>query len=280
MAVKDITTADVTQLVNTRDLLTGLTYPESGKQPWHNWLIQTLAHQSQASAYWLLVKEDDANDTTVRVMPGWLTIDGSQRQFTGDVIDLVAYDDSNAYVWMYLSGGDATIGAGPTLPSSSHVPLAMVALASGAITSVDDLRPAGMMVGGISKVVSAERWTYVVTITSQGDTAAASEITVQTKDTLGSAIAEQHFIRAWICDDGGFADATNAIIAAGSDTAAVKTLTANKDLILQSDAYGVFKIGLADDTAETVTLRFGAPDFQQPRADYHNAEIDVTHAAS
>jgi hypothetical protein len=90
------------------------------------------------------VAEDDASATTIRVMPGRMVgITGTAMAYAGGAVDLAAYNNATAFVWMYDNAGAATVGSGVSTsgwPTTPHIPLAEVVLASGVITSILDRR--------------------------------------------------------------------------------------------------------------------------------------------
>jgi len=148
MAAKDRTTAQVNALENTRDSLTGLIYTQRGTNPSYEAMVNWIWHLSQASFHAGLVKLDDANDTTIRIMPGRFTINGTALSYAGEAIDLSAYNNDTAYVWAYDSASTLTIGYGTDAagwPTVNHVKLAEVVLSGGAITSITDRRAEHIM---------------------------------------------------------------------------------------------------------------------------------------
>ncbi len=421
MAVKDKSNTEIDALVGTRDALTGALVVGSGVTPWFYAVTAGLVNLATASAGWVQVRQDDASATTARVMAGMVTIQGTILSYAGGMVDLAALAPGTACIWIYNSGGTATIGTGVAWPATSHIKLASVTLdATPAITGITDWRPAAALTdassagtgsqtftinsgnfGGSDKlqiwaasissggpytaqlalpgglpgnvtiylpkggtlatlagaetltnktlaatlsasftvgagapatlltfdtagtsgnhslaikaptlgasttlqipdpgisggtfVVTADGTvgalalsaaladalpTYALAITAQGSTSTPSTITITRKDLQGNTLAGTAFLRVRVCDSGAFANAANATIAAGTGTAAVETLTAGKDLVLQSASDGSWQITLTDVTAETMTLRIGPATLSAERGDW-TPTLDVTHA--
>jgi len=146
MAVKDTPTTQFPTPESSRFDKTGALVPGSGKQPWYDWLIQTLLHVDVTAASFFQVRKDDADDVTVRVMPGRLTLDGTVLVYAGGTVDLSDENNDTAYIWLYNDGGTAKIGHGSDAagwPSTRHIKLAEVTLAAGSFAESDivDRRP-------------------------------------------------------------------------------------------------------------------------------------------
>ena len=143
MAVRDKTSAQIAALVQTRAANTGFEYPEAGRQPYHEWLIREMAHIDEAANGSLLVKDENAT-MTIRVMPGEATLDGVALVYAGATVDLSAFNNDVAYVWLHDSGGGvAAINKGTDAagwPTTAHVKLAEVTLSAGLITAIADRR--------------------------------------------------------------------------------------------------------------------------------------------
>lgn len=94
-------------------------------------------------------------------------------------------------------------------------------------------------------------------ITTQGNTGSASTVTVLVKNG-SQLISGADFIRVRVCNDDGYATATNATIAPASGTTTAETLTSNKDLVLKSSvatqATGTLTVSGTVGDAETVTV--------------------------
>lgn len=115
-------------------------------------------------------------------------------------------------------------------------------------------------------------------ISVQGSHTSPSTITFQLQDANGFNItSEQFYLRIRVCNNGAYANATNATVAAGAGTTLVETITANKDLVFQSSAAGLVTLTLTDATIETFTVR-PAPATIQPVYCNHNVSIDCVHA--
>lgn len=123
------------------------------------------------------------------------------------------------------------------------------------------------------------KFTWAIAV--QGNTATPTQITITIKDHAGNLLAssDARYFRIRVCDSGGYADATNATIDAGSGTTVVESITADKDLVVNADFMtGTIKILLTNATAETVTLRIG-PAPLSGRAGNYSSTLNVTHAA-
>lgn len=482
MSAKDLTQSEADALINTRLAKSKLLVPPWGAQPFHTLLVNWLNHLDAATFGDYLVKKDDTGNTYIYVAPGRFQLRGVVLAYAGGSIDLTAYNNDTAYVWLENSGGGVAAinkaADGTGWPATAHIKLAEVTLASGAITTIVDRRidqigtdgtellgvvsasftvllggstaklaldtnsatgnytlklvpanltanctwtfpdgggtvasrsyvdaaifgldwnesvldrdlatPPGSPTDGARYIIAtsgtgawsghdgkiaewsatAAAWTittpnegfslrvedenlqlvhngsawvglgtgislddvlngstykklagvdgsnqatasslasnavetaklnagsvtvaklediiqdamatYTFAITVQGTTGSPSTVTITLKDLAGNAIAAANFLRVRVCDSGAYANATNATIAAGTNTTAVETHTATKDLTLQSHTDGIFTITLTDGSAETVTLRIG-PAFSARRADFSTTQ-NVTHA--
>lgn len=118
-----------------------------------------------------------------------------------------------------------------------------------------------------------------LSIAFQGSTVAPSLIDAQLQDTRATPVdvAKVAFMRFRVTDLASYANATNALLAATGGTTVVETITASKDLVMQSDAAGLFELEITDGTAETFTLRIAPATIQPESGDYDNSQ-DVTHA--
>ncbi|MFW6336189.1 MAG: hypothetical protein ACOC3G_03580 [Phycisphaeraceae bacterium] len=142
MAIETLTLDQAISRIGLRHDRTGVEYPRPGLQPYFEWLLASLELLADASAGDLRVVRDDASATSVRIMPGRASIAGVKLAFDGQVIDLAAYDDQTALLWLENDGGAAVdfTDSGGGWPSFAHIPLAEVTLAGGEITAVTDLR--------------------------------------------------------------------------------------------------------------------------------------------
>lgn len=149
MPFRDLAFDEIEALVGTRHAVTGVEYPPIGLQPYYTWLMATLHHLSQSSAGGLRVERDAANDSAVRVAPGWASIWGFTLAFDGSVVDLTAFNNDTALLWLAINDDDeAVVPAGVESggwPEGPHIPLAVVTLAEGRVTQIVDLRFASML---------------------------------------------------------------------------------------------------------------------------------------
>jgi hypothetical protein len=143
--------------------------------------------------------------------------------------------------------------------------------ANGTVLIADDEEEAGLKWG------TPAAPTFEFDITTQGDDATPSIITLVRKDATGAVIATPFIARVRICDDGDYEGATDAEIASGDvGTVLLETITADKDLVLQSDENGVLTLEVTDATTAGFTIRVG-PYLSSPHADY-SATLDGAHA--
>lgn len=143
MAIVELTAAQARALAGTRHAETGVLFPEEGMQPYYLWLVRTIHELASASAGALRVSPDDATPTSVRVAPGRATLQSAALAFEGSAIDLAAFNNAVAYVWLYNDSGPAAIGvsaSGGGWPTTPHVPLAEVTLTGGRVQSILDRR--------------------------------------------------------------------------------------------------------------------------------------------
>jgi hypothetical protein len=225
----------------------------------------------------------EANVDAVGVRPGRCTINGVVYSFAGTdpAVDAITNNDTT-YVWGQDDGGglleilsaiDAT-----GWPVTAHIKLAEVTMAAGIITLITDRRAECMLGVGADSQTALQLAAYAGAITVQGTTSSPSTVTFTLKDSLGNTIAGTNIVRVRVCNQAGYSDSTNATFSPGVNTTTLETITATKDLILQSHTDGVYTVSLTNAVAESVTLRTGPPPLSGSRAD-HTATLDVTHAA-
>lgn len=284
MAIKDLTSTQIEALVGTRHETAGFEYPANGLQPYYQWLMSTLDQLAKSAVGTLRVDHDDASATSVRVMPGRAWVNGVVVTYDGGAFELGAFNNDTAYVWLEDGGGaQGQIGIDNDAagwPAGAHLRLAEVSLAAGEVTQILDRRVETMLGVGVDPQGAGQLPAYSMTIDTQGSVSVPSTAAIQFTDVYGQVLSEVDYLRVRVCDGGQYGNATNATIAAnsgvGGGTTAVETITANKDLILQSDAAGLFGVDVADAVAETVTLRIGPAGVSGRRADYGRT-LDVTH---
>lgn len=142
MPTSDLSTEALQSLVGTRHATTGIEFPPVGLQPYHDWLIQTLHRLAESSAGALRVSRAD-DDATVHVAPGRASIDDVALQLPETTLNLAAFNNSTALIWLADDSGSATVLAADTgtgWPGTAHLKLAEVTLASGVVTAVLDRR--------------------------------------------------------------------------------------------------------------------------------------------
>ncbi|MEM1027543.1 MAG: hypothetical protein AAGJ38_05625 [Planctomycetota bacterium] len=139
----DLSPDAIRDLVGTRHAATGIEFPLAGLQPYHDWLIRTLHRLAESSVGAFRVDRAGDNATTVHISPGRASISGVVLTFDEATIDLAAFNNDTAYVWLEDNAGVAQLGnaaASTGWPSDAHLKLAEVTLAAGAITTVLDRR--------------------------------------------------------------------------------------------------------------------------------------------
>ncbi|MCC7145154.1 MAG: hypothetical protein IT443_01775 [Phycisphaeraceae bacterium] len=290
MSVRFLSTGQIDALVGGEHPTVGFEYPPSGMQPYYHWLVRTLHLLAEASAGGLRVAREDSGPTMIRVVEGRARIDGTIVALAGQEIDLAAYNNSTALVWLKVASGAGVVqtgAAGAGWPSEAHIKLAEVTLAGGEISAVLDrrsetmwaegYRPGSLAVaaldGELAGMLPACAWALV----TQGTTSAPSVIEIRLQDAQGQALTGTWVLRVRVCDHGQWLAASHAQIAAGEGASVVETIAAQKDLVLKSNTSGVWRVTLTDATAETVELRAGMPPVGGVRADY-SAGLSVTHA--
>jgi len=143
MPQRDLTPQQVHELIDTRDPATGLVYPPTGLQPYHDWLIQSLHRLAGSAAGALRVSPSETSATSVYIAPGRATVDGAVLVYAGGDLALAAFNNDTALVWLEDDAGSALIGAAADAtgwPGGAHLKLAEVELAGGEITSITDRR--------------------------------------------------------------------------------------------------------------------------------------------
>jgi len=130
-------------LVDTRDPVTGLTYPRAGLTPYHDWLIETLHLLAASSLGHLRVSRDAASATAVCIAPGRAEIGGVATAFGGATLDRASMNNDTVLVWLAESHGIGQAGAAATAagwPTDAHLKLAEVTLDAGRVTAIVDRR--------------------------------------------------------------------------------------------------------------------------------------------
>jgi hypothetical protein len=143
MSIKELTADEIDALVGTRHAVTGIEYPPNGLQPYYRWLVRTLHLLSESSLGAFRVTPDDISAMLILVAPGRATLSGVLLEFNGQTLDLSSFNNDTAYVWLYNNAGEASVGVTPDAtgwPGGTHLKLAEVSNASGAITQIIDRR--------------------------------------------------------------------------------------------------------------------------------------------
>lgn len=150
MSIKQLTTEEIIDLVGTHHAGTKMKYPSRGLQPYYEWLLQSLHLLAESSAFPFRVARDDANDTSVFILPGRASIGSVALDYTGETIDLAAYNNGTAYLWLEDDAGSPLISSANDAtgwPGGAHIKLAEVTLAAGRITQIIDRRFETMLKG-------------------------------------------------------------------------------------------------------------------------------------
>lgn len=143
MSIRDLSSQEIEQLIGTRHGTTGIEFPPPGLSPYYSWLIRTLHHLAESSVGNLRVTRDEANPTSIHVMPGRATIGGEARAFVGETIDLAQFNNSSVLVSLQADGETCAVqitDETSNWPAPPHIKLARVALAEGKIVAVEDRR--------------------------------------------------------------------------------------------------------------------------------------------
>lgn len=132
-------------LAGTVDAVTGTKFPAANQDPWLAAYVRQLYHLATgiaAAANNLRVYADDSAGTTIGVRAGRCTIDGTSLAYAGGLVTGLT-NNAVTYVWAYNLAGTLTINSavsGTGWPGVSHVKLAEVTIASGAVTAILDRR--------------------------------------------------------------------------------------------------------------------------------------------
>ena len=120
----------------------------------------------------------------------------------------------------------------------------------------------------------------VQSVTTAGDTSTPSVIKFDLYQD-GVPMTTRPALRFWICNDGTYANSTNATIAPTSgEGTTIVTHTSTKDLSIRADASKTsISVSVTDGSAETVTLRWAPAEFGSMPFNATAAEVDITHAA-
>ncbi|MEM8737670.1 MAG: hypothetical protein AAGG38_04230 [Planctomycetota bacterium] len=143
MSFLDLDAEQIAALVGTRHGETGVEFPEAGLQPYHDWLIRTLHRLAERSLGALRVERSDTAESAVWVAAGRASLAGEAVVVEARDLDLAAFNNSTAYVWLEAGEGSGEVEAGASeagWPGGAHLKLAEVVLASGRVESVVDRR--------------------------------------------------------------------------------------------------------------------------------------------
>lgn len=152
MAVKENTAAEIDALIGVNHAKTGGLVVPRGSQNYDTLVNNALLRAYDASAGFLQVFADDSAGTTARVLAGRALINGVVLVYAGGTVDLTAFNNDTAYVWLQNNGSDvaqvSSAADGTGWPAGNHIKLAEVTLASGVITAIVDRRPDTLLSDG------------------------------------------------------------------------------------------------------------------------------------
>ncbi len=143
MAIQELTSNEIENLVGTRHAVAGFEYPPNGLQPYYEWLIRTLHLLAESSLGALRVCRDSNSDTSVLIAPGRASISGVVLEYAGQTLDLAAYNNDTVYLWLFNNTGQGGIGLGADgdgWPGTTHLKLAEVTITSGQVAQILDRR--------------------------------------------------------------------------------------------------------------------------------------------
>lgn len=109
--------------------------------------------------------------------------------------------------------------------------------------------------GGVSATKLSDAVADKVAQVTIGDASGSSPrtVTIQAKDVQGNNLSEAVYLAVAVCQDAdGAALATDATIAIGGTGSLVRSLTANKEIVIKTDANGTATVTITDATLETV----------------------------
>ncbi|MCC7408778.1 MAG: hypothetical protein IT442_11950 [Phycisphaeraceae bacterium] len=286
MGLKVLGAEEIEGLVGATHAVVGMEYPPSGLRPYYHWLVQTLHLLAESSAGGLRVGRDSAGPTWVHVGPGRLRLDGEAMAYGGGVLDLGAMNNSAAMVWAAAGEGGAEVGCGMSWPAQRHLKLAEVTLTDGEVVEVVDRRWESMLSEGfeaesVGLAVLADEvarlWPRCrVELVTQGTISAPSTIRVVVEDARGTLMTDRHVVRVRVTQTSQYVAGTTATLTAGTGSEVVETISAGKDVVIESDVNGVALVQVANATPGAMRLRVGATMVGGIGADY-TGWLDVVH---
>lgn len=290
MAIRTLTSEQIDTRVGERHPVVGFEYPPSGLQPYYRWLMGCLHLLGEASAGGLRVAEDEASPTHVHVAPGRLRLDGQAWSFGGQTLDLATFNNDTALVWAAAQDGQVVIATAPAVdgwPETAHLRLAEVALESGAIVAIVDVRgdamlaaspgARGVALSALGSDVTALCPRHDMELITQGGTGVPSVAAVRLVSAAGDAIDEALPVRVRVCEADGWAADAHAVLNARPDTTVIEELAAATDLVLLAGEDGMAQVQVTRAVAGTVTLRVGPAPIGGPAVDCR-ASLNITHA--
>ncbi|MEM1108715.1 MAG: hypothetical protein AAGH99_08500 [Planctomycetota bacterium] len=143
MPSPDLSTDAINALVGTRHPTTGIEFPPSGLQPYHDWLIRTLHRLAESSAGGLRVQRAEGDPVGICIASGRASIAGVALSLEEYSTSLAGFNNDTTLVWLADASGEAEVGTTSVAngwPSSDHLKLAEVSIEAGEITSILDRR--------------------------------------------------------------------------------------------------------------------------------------------
>ncbi|MEM6553533.1 MAG: hypothetical protein AAF750_15565 [Planctomycetota bacterium] len=144
MAIKQLTDSEAANLAGTNDAATGVPFPALNASGWAYDYLRSLQRLLDVSPSDLAVVEVDTAANHAGVLPGSCAF-GDYPGGTGSTPAVTTLaDDDTTYIWAESDGSNgvqinsATDATG--WPTTAHIKLAEVTMASGAITQITDRR--------------------------------------------------------------------------------------------------------------------------------------------
>lgn len=162
MALKQLTDDEALALSDTTDPATGLQYPRLLSARWAEAILRALNRFLDVAAPDLRVLEVEGNADAVAVLAGRATIAGTMYAYAGETGDNGAVDgladNTTHLIYAHVDGGELAIASateGEDWPAEPHLKLAVVVMAGGEVTSVQDVRGAQMLSSAASVAPAA-----------------------------------------------------------------------------------------------------------------------------
>lgn len=149
MALDQLTDDEALALLGTTDADTGIAYPQLLQSRWAEAIARGMHRTLEVALTDLRVLAVSGNADAVAVLPGAVQVGNTLLEYAGadPAVDNLTDNDAT-FIWAYNDGGSLAIDSAVDAtgwPSVAHVKLARVTMASGVITSIDDLRGANAL---------------------------------------------------------------------------------------------------------------------------------------